>query len=111
MPLSPPASEVDNSDSIYYDTSGDYWYKWETMVESELPTTIHELHRPRPPVTVINTSTNITSNIPGSMVISQNIQSLPSETPVNDGKKMDAQRQKLINSATPGSTGISTCNF
>ncbi|VDO45942.1 unnamed protein product [Onchocerca flexuosa] len=46
LPPSPPPS--DNGDDIYYDSTGEYWFEQLPMAESRLPTTIHELHRPRP---------------------------------------------------------------
>uniref|UniRef100_A0A0R3RQ39 Myb-like domain-containing protein n=1 Tax=Elaeophora elaphi TaxID=1147741 RepID=A0A0R3RQ39_9BILA len=46
LPPSPPPS--DSGDDIYYDSTGEYWFEQLPMAECRLPTTIHELHRPRP---------------------------------------------------------------
>ncbi|MCP9257502.1 Helicase domino [Dirofilaria immitis] len=53
LPPSPPPS--DSGDDIYYDSTGEYWFEQLPMAESRLPTTIHELHRPRPltPISLI----------------------------------------------------------
>lgn len=46
MPPSPPVS--DSESDFYCDPCGEGWYEQEPMCESRLPSTIHELHRPRP---------------------------------------------------------------
>lgn len=65
LPPSPPPS--DSGDDIYYDSTGEYWFEQLPMAECRLPTTIHELHRPRP---LIPTSSHVPEHFVSEVLVS-----------------------------------------
>uniref|UniRef100_A0A0N5AQE9 Myb-like domain-containing protein n=1 Tax=Syphacia muris TaxID=451379 RepID=A0A0N5AQE9_9BILA len=92
MPPSPPVS--DSESDFYCDPCGQEWYEAEPMCESRLPSTIHELHRPRS-TTSVPASTSQQTLPPAS----ETEKAIPSST---EPMFSSAVVQEPVNSATPG---------